>query len=522
MKKIRKSILTGAAALLLTSMLGACGNSNGNNAAGETAGQNNANTGTTASTEPVTLDLFVDQSWWPLKNWSGEIPEEITKRTGIKLNITVATDEKQLPIMLASGDLPDLVVTSTQIKQMSNEDASYPWQELIDKYTPDFKIDQDRIAVNTASDGKFYTLKNNFSTAKDWEDNKEYALSDGAAISVRSDLMKEMGNPQIKTVADFENLLATVKTKYPDMIPLALNTTATWSKGYFAQNFGAAISGLVERDGKMVYTLNTPQLKNMYLYMNELYRKGYIKAENLAYKSEDQAKQLATTGKAFAYTWDTSGSDRLNAATKDVGYTWEQLPIKISDDFVHERYDNGWQGVFITKNNKNPEASIKLMQFLTSEEGQKLALWGKEGTDWNYSKDGKYPVFTFNFTDEDIRAQKGSFYWGLLAGSAVTQQLAFYSPGTQTTKSNKEISDLTTFKPEVGLVTPDGDSEEQVISTNLENLIKNEEAKVLLADSAEDASKAYDAIVQQGNKMGMADLETWANKKYAEVQKLFK
>lgn len=286
------------------------------------------------------------------------------------------------------------------------------------------------------------------------------------------------------------------------MIPLALTTTATWSKGYFAQNFGAAISGLVERDGKMIYTLNTPQLKNMYLYMNELYRKGYIKAGNLAYKSEDQAKQLATTGKAFAYTW-------------------EQLPIKISDDFVHECYDNGWQGVFITKNNKNPEASIKLMQFLTSDEGQQLALWGKEGTDWNYSKDGKYPVFTFNFTDEDIRAQKGSFYWGLLAGSAVTQQLAFYNLGTQTTKSNQEISDLTTFKPEVGLVTPDGDSEEQVISTNLDNLIKNEEAKVLLADSAEDAAKAYDAIVQQGEKMGMADLETWANTKYAEVQKLF-
>lgn len=527
---LKKTLISASALLLSASLLSACGS--GGNGGSNASGANGANGGNSSapassaagdagSGDVVTLNLFVDQPWWPLKDWSGEIPEEITKRTGVKLNITVASDEKQLPIMIASGDLPDLVATSTQFQQMSNDNVSYPWQELIDKYAPDFKPDPEHIAVNTVSDGKYYTLRNNFSTAADWKANEQYALSDGAAIAVRADIMKELGDPQIKSLDDFKNLLLQVKSKYPDMIPLALNTTDTWSKGYLSYNFGAAMSGLVDQNGKLVHALDTPELKNMYMFMNELYRDGLIKAENLAYKSEDQAKQLATTGKAFAYTWDTSGADRLNAETKASGYTWENLPTKISDNFKHERYDNGWQGVFITKNNKNPEASIKLLQFLSSDEGQKLALWDKEGSDWNYSSDNKYPVFSFDFTNEDIRAQKGSFYWGLLAGSAVTQQLAFYNPGTQTTKSNQEISSLTTFKPAIGMVVPDSDSPEQIIETNIDNLITNEETKVILANSADEASKAYDTIVAQAKKMGMDKLEQWANTKYAEVQKLF-
>ncbi|WP_019636729.1 extracellular solute-binding protein [Paenibacillus fonticola] len=520
MKKFRKILLTATAMLLVMSLLVACGS---NNASKESPAANGGKTegNGSSSSEPVTLNLFVDQPWWPFKDWSGDIPEEITKRTGIRLNVTVATDEKQLPIMLASGDLPDLVVTSTQYQQMSNSEAAYPWQELIDKYTPDFKIDHDRIAVNTVSDGNYYTIRNNFSTAEEWKQHEKYAFSNGAAIAVRSDLMEEMGNPEVKSLEDLDALFGQVKTKYPDMIPLVLTPTPTWAKGYFAQNFGAMISGLIEENGKMLYALNTQELKDMYLYMNQLYRKGYIKAENLAYKSEDQAKQLATTGKAFAYAWDTSGADRLTAATQQSGYSWEVLPIKISDNFKHERYDSGWQGVFITRNNKDPEASIKLVQFLMSDEGQKLAMWGQEGTDWNYDENGNYPVFQYNFTDEDIRLQKGVYYWGLLGGSAVTEQLAYFNPGTQTTKANQELSALTTFRPEIGMVRPDSDTEEQVISTNIENLIKNEESKVLLANSEEEAIKAYETIVEQANKIGMPILEAWANEKYEQVKELF-
>src|SRR5690625_3323027 len=135
--------------LMVIAVLVACSNTeeNPNNGGTSKNSNNTENTNETdGSDEVVTLDLFVDQSWWPLKDWSGPIPEEITKRTGVKLNITVASDEQQLPIMIASKSFPDLVVTNLQFERMSDAELSYDWQSLIDQYVPEFEIDQERIA----------------------------------------------------------------------------------------------------------------------------------------------------------------------------------------------------------------------------------------------------------------------------------------------------------------------------------------------------------------------------------------
>lgn len=525
-KKISKRSSFVMASLIATSLLvSACsGNSATTNNGGNTP--SNTNSGKEAvvepagnSTEPVTLDLFVDQTWWPLKDWSGHVPEEITKRTGVKLNITVATDDKQLPLMIASGDLPDLVATSTQHTRLSDASLSYDWNSLIEQYAPDFEIDPENLAVNTAPDGKIYTIKNNFSTKEEWEANKETAILMGAGIAVREDIMTELGNPQIKSLDDFTNLFQAVKDNYPDMIPLVLNPP-NWHRGYFQQNFGVT-SGLNDVDGKLVHGLHLQANKDMYLYMNELYRKGFITAENYAYKSEDQGKQLMYSGKGFAYAWTTQGADRLTLDAKDNGYKFVSLPVKISDNYKNVQTSVGWQGVYITKKNKNPEASIKLMQFLRSEEGQRLAMWGIEGTDWNMSEDNKYPVFTYNHLDDSLRKEKGSYYWGLLAGSATTEMTGSFVPDTDATRTGQEFTALATFNSAIGLVIPLADSEEQVIKSNIDNLITNEEAKVLLATSAEAAAEAYDTMVAQAEKIGLNKYEEWANSKYEEVKKNF-
>jgi putative aldouronate transport system substrate-binding protein len=473
----------------------------------------------TAVKEPITLNLFVDQTWWPIKDWSGSVVEEITKRTGIKLNITVATDEKQLPLMIASGDLPDLVVTSTQNKRLANPDISYDWGDLIAKYAPNFKLEPEQIAVNKSSDGKFYTVKNYFSTKAEWAANKETALVFSGGISVREDILKALGNPELKSMEDLTNLFQKVKDKYPDMIPLVLNPPS-WHRVYFEEQFGAQ-PGFNDVNGELKYMLHMQEYKKMYLYMNELYRKGFIKAENYAYKSEDQGKQLMSSGKGFAFSWTTLGSDLLTAGAKDKGYKFVNLPIKVSDTFKNVNTSAGWQGVYITKKNKNPEAAIKFMEFMHSDEGQKLALWGVDGKDWNMAKEGKYPVFTYNHIDDAQRKEKGVYYWGLLIGSATTELSGNYIPGTDSTKTSQALTALTTFNPAIGLVVPDADSAEQVIKANVENMIKNEEAKVLLATSADAASKAYDNIVAQADKMGLVKLEAWANSQYGKLKKQF-
>lgn len=76
----------------------------------------------------------------------------------------------------------------------------------------------------------------------------------------------------------------------------------------------------------------------------------------------------------------------------------------------------GWSGVFITKNNKNLEASIKFMEYLFTEERQKLGMWGREGIDWNMHQDG-YPEFTYDRANIDAQTKDGHF----MVGSDVRQ-----------------------------------------------------------------------------------------------------
>jgi len=529
-KKERKTGFTLFAVLLIVMLLAGCGGNKGAgdeaaNQAGSAGGQSGSESESAAepkNDEIVELDMFVDHSWWPLKDWSGIVPEEITKRTGVKLNITVATDDKQLPLLIASGNLPDLVFTSTNATRLSDSKLAYAWNELIEQYAPDFQIHPEKIAVNLAPDGNYYTIRNNFSPGEEWAAHKNYALQGGADVGFRKDIYEALGNPPIESLEDFDKLLGMVKERYPDMVPLVLNPTDTWYMGFFANNFGVNFKGFYEEDGELKYALRNPKLLDMYKYMNGLYRKGYILPENYAYKNEDLAKELMTGGKGFAYVWTNGVADRLNAdvAGNDKGIVFTQIGKPLSPDAVIERTDTGWSGVFITRNNRNPEKSIKLMQFLMSEEGQRLSMWGIEGVHWTMHAEG-YPEFKFEKNSADVQSKEGSYWWGLLAGSAVTEALYNYVPGSETTRSAVNWTNIMVWKPEIGLVKAEPDSKEQVIITNLETMIRNEGAKVLLATSEEAAEQAFDSMVNQAEKMGMAELEAWANEQYAKIKKNF-
>ncbi|MEW9701419.1 hypothetical protein [Paenibacillus sp. SI8] len=103
------------------------------------------------------MSMLVDDfPWWPMTDWSGTTPEEITRRTGVKLNITISSDERELPFRIASNNLPELVFTDKELSRLSTNKMSYDWNSLIAQYAPDFTIDKRKIALHTQANGKFY------------------------------------------------------------------------------------------------------------------------------------------------------------------------------------------------------------------------------------------------------------------------------------------------------------------------------------------------------------------------------
>lgn len=524
--KGKKTLLLSLLATMTMALVTACGANN--NDQQTTASSSATSSMTTSEPSPKNnevkeLSLFIDMSWYPVKEWKGPVAEKITEKTGVKLKVTVATDDKQLPLMIASGDLPDLVFTNSNIDRMSDSKLSYPWNELIEKYAPDFKIDPIRVAIHTMDDGNFYTVRNSFATQEEMAKNK-YALgSDGnPGIAVREDILQELGNPPIASTDDFLKVLGMVKQKYPDMIPLIMDKD--WIEQYFLQQFGVEglLDGWYERDGKVDYAIRQPEMLDFFKFMNRLYREGDVLAENFAYTNDQIDDQYATSGKAFAHMHTVSIADSDNSKVKNAGgsYTFKMLPSAISKNTKAVSTGLGFAGTFITKNNKDPEASIKFLEYLASDEGKKLTMFGVEGEHWTWNDEG-YPNLKYDPSDADFVNSNGIKWW-YLYNDGVTEGMLSYVPGTQKTKALMERKAFTVYKPEIGLIQLQPDSDEKTIKTKIDEMIKNEKVKIYLAKSEEEAVANYESMVKNAEKIGLDRLVDWANQTYQKKKDLFK
>jgi putative aldouronate transport system substrate-binding protein len=520
-KVLKSSCLTALAFMLL---LTACTSNNSNN---NDASQASTQPDTTkpeatkqaAEQKIVELNVFVNLPWWSLKDWSGKVPEEITKKTGVKLNVQVATDDKQLPLLIASGDLPDLVYTATDLTRMAVSSVSYPLGDLIKKYAPDFKISKERIGVNTMPDGNFYTIRNAFSTEQEWKDNPK-AIPGANGMTFRQDIMDKIGNPPLNNLEDLTSVLGKVKAQYPDMVPLV------WDKDQIGQNlrinFGLKKGkGFVDIDGAAKYYLKDKNYLNYYLYMNNLYRKGYMTSENFTFKDAQQDDQLVLNGKAFAH--GGGNADTTNPQLEKLGAAFKMTQVTklLSDQAGIPMGGSGWAGMYITKKNKNPEAAIKFLKYMYSEEGQKLGLYGIKGEDWDWNEAEKYPVMKYDFNNAEIQKKMGVVWWGLIGSSGVNEALQRYTPGSQMTNWGLATRPALKFNPALGLVSTEPDTEEQVIEAQITNMVTTEELKIYLAASEAEAKAQYEAMLKKAESLGLTKLETWATAKYKEYQKNF-
>ena len=99
-----------------------------------------------------TLTMFVDETWWPYEKWEGAIPEEFEKRLGVNIEVTRAADNNQLSLMVASGDMPD-IICSNRYQYLADSQVCYPLDELHETYPEiEFNVDPIFQVVNKAAD----------------------------------------------------------------------------------------------------------------------------------------------------------------------------------------------------------------------------------------------------------------------------------------------------------------------------------------------------------------------------------
>lgn len=474
------------------------------------------------------LSIFMNMSWYPVDSFTGKIPDKIKEKTGVDLDVTIATDANQLGVMIASGELPDLVYTDDtggNLSALSNSNICYSLDELKEETGVDFSgsenyEERSKIAQSFSSDGQAYTLLNNYNTKADWE-NLQIGTPGVPVVFFRKDLLEAENISVPKNLDEFYDCLGKVKEAYPEMTPFGQG--GVWKMQAIANWFGVTAEQYNVETGEYVYYSSADSYKEFLEYCNKLYRAGYISAEDYAVENEADGHQKAYNNGCVFYPW-FSGSANLtqlqaNSTTKTA--EWAVLnPLgeaPIGDN-------KGYAGAFIPKTCKDPKAAATLVSFLNTQEGGRLSMWGVEGDDYTLNEDG-VPQFSENYlearkdTDKWYSEYNTMFYMG---ASAITEIYQSYG-GIDEEVLSQFSAYGEGFKnyPEIGIAAPLSTSDEGVIKTKLEELRKNYEAKVIFTDSDEAFESAYAEFMDALNKTGVEKYNTYMTERIAEVKEEF-
>ncbi|MDR2304581.1 MAG: extracellular solute-binding protein [Treponema sp.] len=476
--------------------------------------------GSSGASGPVKLSIFVNMSWYPTNSFTGIIPEEITRQTGVILDPTVAVDGQQLGVMIASGELPDLVYTDTLLDQMSDGDICYSYEELISRYNVDWKLSAQRLGIarSKSQDGKAYYTPNNLSeNASDWVNSSAVPMA--ASLIYRTDLYKAVGSPPLKNFDDLFNLFTAVKQKYPNM-GAVLKLNRDWNTAVFRVNMGLPGIPYVEQsNGTYMWPQHDARYKQAIAFLNKCWRAGFISPDESYFVVGSEA---IPDGEWFAFSGCTQNHlpDRLAALQKiNPSYTVaEMVPF---DTANYQASNIGWCGTFITKKNKNPEASIKLMKWMFSDEGIAACYMGRKGVDYT-QEPGQLPKFSAEWNaalNDGTLIQKYNNWW-YLGGNPIVEsesRIATTDPALVKDAYSK-IRSKYSNAPWIAAAAPIGNSDEKIIADKLTELSNTYEPRLIMAKTEAEFETIFKEFIANADQIGAAKLETFVNNKIKEIK----
>ena len=500
-------------------------------AEGESAGTENGVEEASAG-DAVKLDLYIDFTWYPTDSWSGIIPETLTEKGGVAFDVTRSADDSQLGLMIASGDLPDVIFTSNEIDRLCDSGLCYSYDELIEQYGVDWEPSVERVAIAKThnanpEDDHFYTILQNYNTNEEWAKAKGVVPS-LSCVYYRKDIWEKLGSPEMETMEDLINVCKMVQEQYPDMIPVNAGNP-TWRLSPFACWNGAGNEFIYEDEtsGKVAFADTTSQFYDYLKYANRLYREGFYPEENLAITNEDDAKQQAINGKCFIYEWNSRPTQlvQLNTATQAnvEGAEWAAMPIPDEARTI-VRANAGWSGMFISKKCKDPEAAIRMIAYMNSEEGQHLALWGREGIEYELDENG-VPQFsdewkeTIKDEDEMHKKYNNSFF---LCTTELDEGYTYYSGADEEVVADfsKNIDKIVNY-PELAIALPVSTSDMGIIRAKLKEAREAELVKLYTAPSDEVFESSYKEYMKLLDQIGVQELNQYMTDEVAEIKKNF-
>lgn len=548
----RSGIALLAGMLLLTA---GCSNSNTNSA-------NNAADDSGSDNSPITFSFFgadANPNW---NNMQDDVGKEITAQTGVTLDaefdVGSGGGQDKISLMAASGDYPDIIYAKGELGKLVDAGAIMDLTELIEKHAPNIKkvMSENMNRMKYSKDNQaIYSIPTNVGV-----DQQIFDATGGFEIQLR--VLKELGYPEIRTVQDYENALKQYVAKHPTTdgqptIPLTLNAdgwkimiTVTNQAAATTEGAGDGEYYVVPDTYETMLHYKRPEERDYFRWLNHMYNEGLLDKDSFVQK-EDQYKAKISSGRVLGLTsveWEYQDAENaLKSAGKDE-YTYAHLPVTMSEEYK----DNAMQaigvdgyGISITTACKDPVRAIKLIDWLSSEEGQVLRNWGIEGKQYtmengqrvipddvrnqkvndaaNFAKNSgvdHYSIFGVRYGD-GVKDSTGNFYTTnfpdqIIASYSDAEKEALAAYNATTWKDLFPGEDEFPVKEWGALynmqVPTDGDY--QFIYQKTQDIVHKRIPEAILA-KPEDFDKLYDAFLEEMNKAGAEKME----KEYTELVK---
>lgn len=335
------------------------------------------------------------------ENWP--VFQKAKEDTGITLKGKIsqnASDEREaFNLMIASGDLPDIIRYSKpkDLDSLGADGGLIPLEELIDEYAPNIKkfwdenpqLKKEAVAI----DGKIYYIPYHTDSIK----NKA-----GRMYFIRKDWLDKLNIPVPKTIDDFYTTLVAFKNNDPngngkrDEVPF-FNRINDITRGLeiLFSIFQINYPWYLTFDNDVVFAASTEKFKNAVIELNKWYKEGLIDPEYFT-------RDLKTAREYFlgndlggvTIDWPSTATymDSLKGKVPNLNLIVIPPPeINGVSKMVTPRQVTigGWG---ISSKAKDPVTAIKYFDYWFTPEGRRLWNFGIEGVE--YTMVNGSPVFT--------------------------------------------------------------------------------------------------------------------------------
>jgi putative aldouronate transport system substrate-binding protein len=383
----------------------------------------------TAGTKiPVTFTFFnVDSS--EDMPFTDPVAKKITEVTGVTLMVDhpVGGDQQAIPLMIASGQYPDMVYAKGSLNLLIEAGVVIPLDDLIEsrgKHIKELYGDQLVRLRNSTENPRIYTVGT--------YDVKPGIWSTDGTMQLQHAVLKDQGYPRMRTLDDYERAIKTYMAKHPAIngqktIGLSL-LIDTWQWYIDLSNPSGFLTGhpddgqwfVDEQTLEAEYKFLHPDTKHFYKWLNRMNAEGILDPESFTQK-EDIWRAKIAAGRVLGLSYPLWGYGEARTSLINDGMenrTYAYLPITIDESYrpatlKDAGLSGGW-GIAITTACKDPERAFEFLDWMCSEEAQTLVNWGIEGVNYQVV-DGKRVVpdeeQRWSDTDPDYGRKTGVGRW---------------------------------------------------------------------------------------------------------------